>query len=96
MSEGFVLIETIGDDDHWWRYLLECRCCGQRYLYDFYEAVDWVGGNDPQRVMIVPISDDTELVALRSASRDDLEKRRPLLVKDWPADKPESEIFWVD
>ena len=61
VSEGFVLLETIGDDDHWWRYLLECRCCGQRYLYDFYETVDWVGGNDPQRVMIVPISDDIEL-----------------------------------
>ena len=44
LKDRFNLVETYVEEAHWWRYLLECRECGQLYFFEFYEQIDWEGG----------------------------------------------------
>lgn len=95
LKAAFDHIETIGRDDHWWRYVLECRCCGQLYLFDFSETVIWSSGNDPQKSIWVPLESAEALARLRSISSAALEGHTPRLVKDWPADAEAPQLSWV-
>jgi len=64
-----------------------CRTCGQRFLSEFTEEVDWIDGEDPQAWSLVPVS-DAEAAALPAPGADpagftigDLPARRFLRVE---------------
>ena len=46
LKVGFELISTPVKDSHWWQYVLRCRDCGQIYLMEFFEEIDWEHGRD--------------------------------------------------
>lgn len=58
----FEVVETYQSSSHLGRCLLKCRHCGQLYYYEFYEVVDWEGGNDDQYVTYIPIPANRELI----------------------------------
>lgn len=53
--EHFNCLKVFVDDSHVFRYLLQCKLCGQLYFYEFYEEIDWANGNDPQYVTFIPV-----------------------------------------
>lgn len=87
----FEVLETYGDETHWTRYLLQCRECGQRYIYDFYEEVNFSGGEDDQSVAYVPVETAADIEALKDALAYEFHHFHPRLAKDFTAGK----IFWV-
>lgn len=95
MKDRFELIDTFVKESHWWRYLLKCRECGQSYFFEFYEKVDWEGGNDPQYSTYIPVDTDEEAAVLKGATPTELLSFSPRLQKDFPADAKEPKAFWV-
>lgn len=95
LKAQFEMVETIVKTDHWWRYLLRCRCCGTLYLFTFYETIDWASGRDPQTSTWIPVASEEDAVPLRDAPMDDLSGFVPRLVKDWPSGLDAPEIKWV-
>src|SRR5690349_5520694 len=95
MKEQFELLETVDRESHWWRYVLKCRECGQRYFFEFYEEVDWDEGNDPQRSTFIPVETDDEIAALKQASVFDLTRLSPRLVRTFPKDAEQPTTAWV-
>ena len=55
LKPHFKLIKILVQESHLFRYILECRQCGQLYFYEFYEQIDWEKGNDPQYTTYIPI-----------------------------------------
>jgi len=94
LHEKFELLETYLKDDNWWRYLLKCRECGQRYVFEFYEERDWEGGDDPQFSTWIPVETDQDVASVRSLRRAELQIFRPSLHHDWPKGGPRR-IYWV-
>jgi hypothetical protein len=94
LAEGFELLDTFVKESHWWRYLLQCRDCGQRYFYEFYEEVDWVDGDDPQFCTWVPVETDEEVARLKTAGQLGLRTFRPHLCNDHPKGEARK-IYWV-
>ena len=95
LKAQFERLETFVEESHWWRYLLKCRECGQRYVYEFREEVDWADGDDPQYVTWVPVETEQEIRALRSAPPDDLRLYTPCLCKDRPKGARTPHLYWV-
>jgi hypothetical protein len=56
-----VEVKTFSDSSHFGRYLVKCPDCGQLYLKEFYEHVDWLHGNDKIYQTWIPI--ESEIVA---------------------------------
>ena len=54
---SLALLKTYEDDSHLIRTLTQCKRCGQLYFHEFYEIVDWSGGNDAQYSSWIPVSD---------------------------------------
>lgn len=48
-------LEVIEQESHFTRKILECKNCGQVYLYEFTEEVDWEDGNDKQLFRWFPV-----------------------------------------
>jgi hypothetical protein len=95
LASGFELLDTFEKDSHWWRYLLKCRGCGQRYVYEFYEEVDWADGEDPQYVTWVPVETDDDIAAVKAAAPGVLGAFVPRLCKDWPKGAAHATLHWV-
>ena len=95
MKKGFELIDTYAQESHWWRYLLKCRECGQLYFFEFYEEIDWIGGNDPQYSTYIPVETQEEIETLKKTSPLTLLKFSPRLQSDWPAKANKRKIYWV-
>jgi hypothetical protein len=95
LKERFELLETFVDESHHWRYLLRCRECGHLYFYEFYEEIDWEGGNDPQFVTLVPVETDAEIAALKATTPFGLLAFAPRLQQDWPRDAKSSTVRWI-
>lgn len=95
MADQFGLRKTFAKQSHWWRYLLECRCCGQLYGFEFYEEVDWEGGQDPQYSTWVPLSSDAEIEALKASAPGQLAEFVPRLCKDWPKGQEKPKLYWI-
>jgi hypothetical protein len=94
LRASFELLETFVKDDHWWRYLLKCRECGQLYAFEFLEEIDWVNSDDPQYSTWVPVETEEEIERLRSAGQLDFRMFPPYLCKDWPKGGKQK-IYWV-
>jgi hypothetical protein len=95
IAERFELLETFADESHFWRYLLKCRECGQRYFFEFYEEIDWEGGHDPQYSTYIPVETEAEIEALKATSIFGLLDYFPRLQCDRPKDAKESTLRWM-
>ena len=95
LEARFELIETFVEESHHWRYLLKCRECGQRYFFEFYEVIDWVGGNDPQYTTYIPVDSEADIETLKQTSPTGLLQFGPRLQKDWPKDATSPTLRWV-
>lgn len=89
------MLKTYYKDSHFWRYLLCCRECGQRYFFEFYEEVDWVEGEDPQYSTYLPVETDAEIAKLLKTARIDLVQFAPRLQKDFPKGAKAPTLRWV-
>lgn len=95
MKDRFELLDTYEDDSHLRRYLLKCRECGQRYFFEFYEEVDWVGGNDSQYSTYIPVETDDEVEKLKKTDQFQLLQFYPRLQVDFPKDAKEPKVHWM-
>ena len=95
MADRFELLDTIEDGSHHWRYLLKCRQCGQRYVFEFYEEIDWEDGDDPSWCTYVPVETEDEIAKLKTCWPGLLFlDGRPSLKDDRPKGKPRK-LGWV-
>ncbi len=95
INSHFDILNTFEDDDHLIRRLLRCKDCGQLYFYEFYEEIDWEGGNDPQYRTYIPIESEEEASRLAQKSPLELLSLHPRLQRDWPADAEKPKIRWI-
>jgi hypothetical protein len=91
----FEILHTFEDDSHLMRRLIRCKDCGQLYFYEFYEEIDWVGGNDPQYRTYIPIESEEEAREMAKLSPSGLLRFRPRLQNDWPANAKKTKIQWI-
>ncbi len=54
----FETIKTYWDSSHFWRLLQKCKQCGQLYINDTIEFVDWEEGNDELYTTMIPVSEE--------------------------------------
>jgi len=94
MEESFELMERYTDESHLRRYLLKCRECGQLYLFEFYESIDWEAGNDPQYSKYVPVGTAEEGRTLATIDPSILQRASPTLCVDFPKDAETPKIYW--
>lgn len=87
----FEGIETFFEDEHFRRFLLKCRECGQLYIYDFYEEVSFSGGDDTLIVQYIPVETDDEIKTLKDASVREIMQVFPRLLKD----NSSGTVVWV-
>jgi hypothetical protein len=93
--EAFNVLHTYTESSHLWRYLMECKDCGQLYFFEFYEEIDWENGNDPQYCTYIPVESAEDAGKLSGISQLGLLKFKPRIQSDWPANKPEKKVYWV-
>ena len=74
---------------------MKCKECGQLYFDEFYEEVDWIGGNDPQYVTLIPVAARKDIDKLKNSSIFELTQFTPRLQKDYPKDADKPRIYWV-
>jgi hypothetical protein len=64
-------------------------------VYEFYEEIDWEGGDDPQMVTWVPVETDDEIEAVKAAIPGGMVQFCPRLCKAWPKGQAKPTLFWV-
>jgi hypothetical protein len=79
----------IVDDPHFIVRIVRCRACSQAFIRIFTEFIDWSGGDDPQYVTIMPVT-DAEAAAFTNGSlpvfqAGELGTDRHHLRSDWPS-----------
>lgn len=89
-NRAFEHVAELVDDIHFGIRLMRCRSCGGACVKIFMEEVDWVGGDDGQTWIVVPLLAD-ELEELRWAGETVSTRRieamstgRRCLVVDYP------------
>lgn len=95
LKQRFELLETFVHESHFWRYLLRCRECGQRYFFEFYEEIDWDNGDDAQYSTFIPVENEEEIEILHHASTMELLEFTPRLVKSHPTGSAIASIGWI-
>lgn len=88
-------VETVTvfeDDGHFRRALMKCPECGQLYFYEMQE-VDFDNGQNPV-TRYIPVPTGEHAAALSLAASQSLQRVRPILREDWPADQKTSTIAW--
>jgi len=87
--------ELLDDYRHFSRRLMKCKECGQLYFKEFYETTDYIGGNDPQYVTLVPVYSKEDIEKLKATSMFDLLKFRPHISSNFPSDADRPSVCWV-
>ena len=77
----FEIVETFEDEVHFSRDLRRCRECGQLYIHDFYEEVNFSGGDDHQYACYVPVETAEEIESIRNVMAYELLHVYPHLLK---------------
>lgn len=85
LRNDLITLKAYEEDDHFIRKLKQCRGCGQLYFYEFYEQIDWQGGNDAQYTTWIPVQDVKTADELSQLSRIEL-LRFTSIRRDFPAD----------
>ncbi len=94
-AERFEVLETFVESSHWDRSLLKCLECGQVYFWEFYETIDWEGGDDAQHTTYIPVQTPEEVEVLKNASVFDLRLFSPRLERDRPTGANAATMRWV-
>jgi len=96
MADFFALAETLCDESHWWRYILVCRTCGQTYLFEFHEEIDWSDGDDAMYRTYLPVTGAAQAHALHDETgRGMLGRHRPALIVDSPTGMADRGPVWM-
>jgi hypothetical protein len=95
LKDRFERIDTYVDESHLMRSLLKCRECGQLYFFEFYEEINWEGGNDLQYSTYIPVETEDEIKTLKTASPFKLLDFSPRLQRDFPKDAKKPRVRWV-
>lgn len=94
LDNAFDVIQTFSEDSHFSRRVITCKQCGQLYLKEFYEEIDWVDGEDPQYVTYIPISGIEEAEMINRVGLWEFQTFSPRINRNWPKDKPRK-IYWI-
>ena len=95
LQESFERLRTFIHEDHWRRYVLACRECGQRYVYEFYEEVDWIGGEDAQRTTLIPVETEDEIETVSRTAPAKLVQFTPRLERLFASDAESPTTEWI-
>ena len=95
ISAAFDVIEVFVDESHIKRRLVKCKECGQLYFDEFYEEIDWLYGDDPQYITLLPVSSKEDIEKLKKASVTELTRFTPRLQKDFPKDADKPKVYWI-
>ena len=85
----FEDVQVFFEDSHFSRKLMRCKQCGQLYLKEFKEDVDWIDGEDPQYWTYVPVRDMAEADGMDIAL-----SPSPRIHVDYPKGEPKK-IYWA-
>jgi hypothetical protein len=91
----FVLLETFFKDSNWWRYLLKCRGCGQLYVFEFQEQIDWQDRDDTHFTTWIPVGTTEDIEAVSTAVPVDLRSFVPRLCNDMLPGEKQAKCYWV-
>ncbi len=92
LINAFETVTTYSEDPHASQRLVKCTECGQLYLKDFYEEVDWADSEDSMRLTFVPVDDTKqaeELIRLGSVAGASPSLHEDLLKGE------ERNVYWV-
>ena len=95
VSDRFETIENFADESHLSRALLKCRECGQLYFFEFYEKIDWNGGDDAQYSTYIPVEERSDIERMRDGSVFDLFYFTPRLQWDHRTGQAGSSTKWI-
>jgi hypothetical protein len=91
-------VVEVSDRSHFHQRILVCEACSQKFLRTFYEEVDFEDGDDPQYLVVVPITpaeEDTLLFRDEGVGdRFAVGKNRRVVRKDSPKGDPDGVIRW--
>jgi hypothetical protein len=88
------LVSRLVDESHYIVSVRVCPSCGQEFLRVFTERIDWEGGEDPQRITVLPITHDEALALIaqgehvNEAQLSQMGRDRRFLEFDWPSREP--------
>jgi len=91
LNFAFDVVKTYSDDSHDSRRLIKCKQCGQLYVREFYETIDWKDGEDPQYVTYVPVANETDADMVNKSG---LRAFKLRLHIDWPKGE-DRKIYWA-
>ncbi len=91
----FDCTKIFEDESHDKKYLLKCKQCSQFYYFCFHEEVDFIGGNDPQYSVFIPIENPHDADQLAQLDHTQLGSYSPRIIKDFPATADAPNIFWA-
>lgn len=81
-NDDLLLIKNYGDcqntvAEHCERRLLKCKQCGQLYLKESLEFIDWQDGDDKQYYSFFPVVNARKATELNKLSSMDILKQEP-------------------
>ena len=94
LDNAFDVVHTFSEDAHFSRRLIKCKQCGQLYLKEFYEEIDWVDGEDPQYLTFIPVRSKEDAEEINKVGLWELQTFSPRINRDYPKGKPKR-IYWV-
>ncbi|MDO8589936.1 MAG: hypothetical protein Q7R69_01555, partial [bacterium] len=74
--------------------LVKCKQCGQLYLKEFYETIDWIDGEDPQYLTYIPVENQQEAEVINKVGLWEFQTFSPRMNRDYPKGKPKK-IYWI-
>lgn len=91
IDRHFECVNTFGEGTHEVKRLLRCKDCDQLYMYEYYEWIDWIAGDDPSMCLFLPVESEEEARRVATLPTADLLRLEPHVRGDWP----ERTIRWV-
>ncbi|MDD4062743.1 MAG: hypothetical protein PHV25_03200 [Candidatus Pacebacteria bacterium] len=87
---NFEELTVFTNSSHLTRKLLKCKDCGQLYFYEFYEEIDFIGGNDPQYQTFIPVETEEKAKEISKEDLLEIHNHSPRILIDFPeeAEKP--------
>ncbi|RNF33990.1 hypothetical protein A7A09_013885 [Paracoccus methylarcula] len=93
--DRFVQIEVYDDQEHRTYQQIQCRLCGQKYFYEFYEVIDWKDGDDPQYMTFIPIRGDSDIESLKNCRDVSSSGEFPRLLCDHLKGAEKPRVHWA-
>jgi len=100
--QGLARGPEIADESHFHMTLLSCPACGQAFASVFCETVDWIGGEDPQDWLLIPVTAREADGLARAgeagveAALRSLDPGRRHLQRSFPSDAERPSVGWLE